>query len=134
MPDGASQSAGELLEPRRQIYRGADAGEIEPVAAADIAVEHLAQMKRQAEAHRGASPPATCKPPPSARVAWRPRAPRRNGPVGPRLGHREYRQQPVADEFQHLAAMLDDRRHLAIEIAIEQSRPRIAAAAGPRAW
>jgi rhodanese-related sulfurtransferase len=30
------------------------------------------------------------------------------------------RQQPVADEFQDLAAVLDNRRHLAVEITVEQ--------------
>ena len=33
---------------------------------------------------------------------------------------REDRQQAVADELQHLAALVEDRRHLAVEIAVEQ--------------
>ena len=44
------QLAGELFQPRGEIDRGADAGEIEPVAAADIAVEHLSDMQSEAEA------------------------------------------------------------------------------------
>ena len=33
---------------------------------------------------------------------------------------REDRQQPVAHELEHLAAMVEDRRHLAVEILVEQ--------------
>jgi len=40
---------GQLLHARRQIDGLADAGEIETVAAADIAVKDLAQMQRQPE-------------------------------------------------------------------------------------
>src|SRR6516225_1411741 len=50
--DAAAQAARELLQPGREIHRRTDAGEIEPAGAADIAVEHLAQMKREAESHR----------------------------------------------------------------------------------
>ena len=44
--DRSSQAGRELLEPRREVYGRADAGEIQPVTAADIAVEHLAEMQR----------------------------------------------------------------------------------------
>src|SRR5215469_17645140 len=43
------QPTGQLLNARRQIDGLADAGEIETVAAADIAVKDLAQMQRQPE-------------------------------------------------------------------------------------
>ena len=43
------QVAGDLFQPGGEIDRGADAGEVEPVAAADIAVQHRADMQRQAE-------------------------------------------------------------------------------------
>ena len=42
--DHASQAAGELLDARRQIHRRTDAGEVQTVAAADVAVQHLAHM------------------------------------------------------------------------------------------
>ena len=42
----------DLLQPRREIDRRPDAGEIEPVAAADVAVQHLADVEREAEADR----------------------------------------------------------------------------------
>ena len=43
-------SAGELFDARSKIHRGADASEIEAVAAADIAVKHGTDMQRQSEA------------------------------------------------------------------------------------
>src|SRR5258708_14612005 len=46
----AMQTAGYLFQPRRQIDRRADAGEVEPVAAADIAVEDSSDMQYNAEA------------------------------------------------------------------------------------
>src|SRR5262249_23153967 len=49
--DHSAQFAGELLEPRGQIYRGANAGEIQPVSAADVAVQDVADVKRQSEPH-----------------------------------------------------------------------------------
>src|SRR6202011_1109344 len=48
--DGAMQTAGDLLQPRREIDGGADAGEVEPVAAADIAVEDVSDVQRHPEA------------------------------------------------------------------------------------
>ena len=42
----------DLFQPRRKIHRRADAGEVEAVAAADIAVHHLADMEREPEAYR----------------------------------------------------------------------------------
>src|SRR5262249_9208635 len=49
--DHSAQFAGEVLEPRGQIYRGANAGEIQPVSAADVAVQDVADVKRQSETH-----------------------------------------------------------------------------------
>src|SRR4051794_19747193 len=46
----ATEPARDLFQPRRQIDRRADAGEVEPVAAADIAVENSSDMQRDAEA------------------------------------------------------------------------------------
>src|SRR6478672_1169240 len=42
----------DLLQPRREIDRRPDAGEIEPVAAADIAIQQLADVQRETEADR----------------------------------------------------------------------------------
>jgi hypothetical protein len=48
--------AGQLFKPRRQDHARADTGEIEPVAAADIAVQHLADMQGEAKALAIAAP------------------------------------------------------------------------------
>src|SRR5271155_5295296 len=45
--DGPAEPRGDFLQPRRHVDRGADAGEIEPRAGADIAVERLADVKRK---------------------------------------------------------------------------------------
>src|SRR6516162_9471310 len=42
----AAEAAGEFLKPRRQVYRGPDTSEIEAIAAADIAEQHVADMER----------------------------------------------------------------------------------------
>ena len=44
------EAAGDLFQPRREIDGGTDAGEVEPVAAADIAEQNPADMQRDAEA------------------------------------------------------------------------------------
>ena len=130
--DTPAEGRRELLEARREVHRRADAGEIQPVAAADIAVEHLAQMQRQTEADAPRSPAAlerldvcaALRAPRRARVR-RPRRRRRRPVAG------KDRQQPVAHEFQHLAAVLEDRGHLAVEIAVEQIDQSPAAAGRP---
>src|SRR5689334_25109463 len=48
--DGAAQQAGELLQAGGEIDRRSNTGEVEPRAAADIAVEDRADMQRDAEA------------------------------------------------------------------------------------
>src|SRR6187399_2881539 len=48
--DGALGLARNLFQPRRQIYRRPDASEVEPVAAADIAVENPPDMECDTEA------------------------------------------------------------------------------------
>ena len=52
--DGSTQAAGKFLKPRGQVYRRADASEIQPVAAADIAEQHVADMQRQTKAKAAA--------------------------------------------------------------------------------
>src|ERR1700738_1211398 len=44
--DGAMEPAGDLFQPCRKIDRGPDAGEVEPVATADIAVKNFPHMQR----------------------------------------------------------------------------------------
>ena len=41
----------ELFEPRRKVGGGADAGAIQPIAAADVPVENLSDVQRNAEPH-----------------------------------------------------------------------------------
>src|SRR5260370_326990 len=48
--EDSPQLSRQLLDARREVYRRADAGEIQTISAADIAVQNLAQMQRQAEA------------------------------------------------------------------------------------
>ena len=51
--NSAAEPAGKLFQARRQIYRRADTSKVEAIAAADIAVEHVTQMQREAETHAG---------------------------------------------------------------------------------
>ena len=102
------QPAGDLLQPRGEIDGGTDAGEVEPVAAADIAVQNLPDMQRDAEAealdgvadrimHRfdaGAG---------FARGLQHARADLLG--IADLFRDRKHREQPVAHELQHLAAM-----------------------------
>src|SRR3954453_6307096 len=48
--DRAAETARDLFQPCRQIDRRSDAGEVEPVAAADIAIQDAPDMQRHAEA------------------------------------------------------------------------------------
>src|SRR5260221_1373886 len=45
----SAEPGGQLLDARREVHRRPDRGEVETVAATDIAVEDLAEMQRQAE-------------------------------------------------------------------------------------
>src|SRR5215469_6136777 len=113
---------GQLFKPRRQVDGRADTGEIESVAAADIAVQHLADMQREAKAR------ATADPDPDKGVGCGnlrldfvgclQRLSARVREVGRLAGDRKDRQHPVAHEFQDFASAVENRRDLAIEIAI----------------
>ena len=48
----APEAAGEFLKPRRQVYRRPDTSEIEAIAAADVAEQHVTDMQRQPETER----------------------------------------------------------------------------------
>ena len=111
-----------IQRPRREIDGGTDAGEVEPVAAADIAVQNFSDMQRDPEAealdsfsygviHRidtGAG---------LARGFQYARANLLN--IAVLLRDRKDGEQPVAHEFQNFPAMLPDRRHLAVKVMIE---------------
>src|SRR5271156_828063 len=123
-----AELGGDLLQTRGEIDRRPDASEIETIAAADVAVHHLADMKRQPKAYwrfvlAGGRQLG------DARKKF-PRA--RQGAAANRIGfaiagNRENRQQTVAHEFEHLAAVVEDRRHLAAEIG-SGDRSKLAAA------
>src|SRR5262245_62174464 len=108
--DGSAQAAGKFLKPRRQVYRRADASEIQPVAAADIAEQHVADMQRQTKAQAAAI--AVARTQRGNLIARRSTglqcggADRREIALG---ADRKDRQQSVAHIFEHFAAMLDDR-------------------------
>src|SRR5262249_10312295 len=48
----AAQFAGKFLEPRGQIHSGTDAGKIQTVSAAYVAVQYLPNVQRQSKTHR----------------------------------------------------------------------------------
>src|SRR3954454_18400635 len=49
--DRSLELSGQFFDASGQIHRRADAREIQPIAAADISVQDLAQMKRQTKTH-----------------------------------------------------------------------------------
>jgi len=117
----AAQRLAQTFEPADQIDGGADGGEVEPVGGADIAPQHLAQMKRHAEGQgrqalaltrliEARHPGPRCRGGAQCRVASRGRRIIADG---------EDRQHAVADEFQHLAAKGMHRAGDAVEPGIE---------------
>ena len=101
--------AGDLFQPRREIDRGADAGEVEPVAAADIAVENSSDMQRDAEAKPfdGVADRILQVGDAGAGFVGGFEDARANLLlVADIFVDRENREQPVAHVFQHFAAML----------------------------
>src|SRR5262249_1315238 len=112
----------DLLHPCGEIDGRADAGEVEPAGAADIAEQDLADMQRDAETKTLAV--VACRIAhgidTGARLARRLQHARADrAEIAAVLLDRKHRQQAVAHEFEDFAAMLADRRHLAIEILIE---------------
>ena len=91
---------GDAFEAAEIVHRRADHGEVQPVGAADIAVDDRADMQRRDEAH-------ACR--------CRVRKGARDGPCGAQAGilpsvaiRRKDRKHAVADEFQHIAALRTD--------------------------
>src|SRR5262249_45528637 len=121
--DRAAELAGKLFQPRGEVHCRPDDGEVEPVAAADIAVKHLADVQCQAETDGvAAGVPSRCRHSGDALSRVKrggKRAPAHRAGIGFRRD-RENREQAVSHKFEHLAASLEDWRHLAIEITIEQ--------------
>ena len=114
--------AGDLFQPRRQIDRGTDAGEVEPVAAADIAVENSPDMQGDAEAKPfdGVADRILQ----SATLARDSLGGFEDARanlllVADIFVDRKNREQPVAHIFQHFAAMIPDRGDLAIEVMVQ---------------
>ena len=116
------QPAGDFFQPCREIDGRPDAGEVEPVAAADIAVQNFSDMQRDAEAKTldGFADRVVHGVDVGAGLA---RGFQNVGAdllgIADRFRDRKHRQQPVAHELQDFAAMGPDRRHLAVEIVIE---------------
>ena len=125
----APELLGEALEPADQVDRRAEHGEVEPVGAADVAIDDLADVQRRGEGERqGVRGRA------GERVLGAlDRLQRR--PAGGRAvaagRHREDREHAVAQELEHVAALgvhaFDDRLEIAVERA-EQRRLREALA------
>ena len=116
----------DLFQPGREIHRRADAGEIEAVAAADIAVHDLADMKRKAEPDRRLVL-AGRRQLGDALLEFlraRERAPTNLADFILR-GDGKDRQQAVAHEFEHLAAVTEHGRHLAAEIEVQTVDQRL---------
>src|SRR5258706_2927725 len=116
------EAAGDFFQPRRKIDSGTDAGEVEPVAAADIAVQNSPDMQRdpEAEALDSFSYGVIHRIDTGARLARGFQYARANLlNVAVLLRDRKDGEQPVAHEFQNFPAMRPDRRHLAVKIMIE---------------
>jgi hypothetical protein len=118
--DRFAKRGSDLFQTRRQVDRRPDASEIEAVTAADIAVHHLSDVKRKAKAYRrfildlarqfGDAGPHF------KRAAKRATA--NSGGIVV-AGNGKNRQQSIAHELEHLAAVTEDRGNLAAEIAIK---------------
>ena len=119
--DRSPKASCQLFEPRRKIHGGADACEIEPITAANIAVEHFADMKRQTKAY-------------SVRIGKRvdginvdlgfarggERAEAGLACIRHAFSEGEDRQQPVANELEDLTAVPENRWNLTIEITVKR--------------
>jgi hypothetical protein len=116
----AIQITGERFEPGGQVDGGADGRKVEPAGAADVAVEDVAEMQRHAVAmDRFANLLALHVGRRDAQLGFPGRGERRLAGRAGIAGHGEDREQAVADELQHLAAVPFDRRHQAVEVAVQ---------------
>jgi len=120
--DRSLDSPAHALEPGRLVDRRAQNREVEPLGAADVAVEHLAQVQPHEETGRR----LPCRPP----LRPEPIDPLERGLCGVESGptgcvlllvEREDREHTVAHELQDLAAELRDRVEDGTGISVEQS-------------
>src|SRR5262249_32690991 len=97
------------LQACRQVYRRPDAGKVEPVRGADIAVEHIADVQGDAVARACTGPIGErCDRVPNLRCGAE-RGPAHVAWLGI-PGERENREETVAHEFEDLAAVTGNRR------------------------
>src|SRR6516165_3288460 len=121
--DRAVELGGNALQPAREIDRGTDHREVEARGRTDIAIEHVADMQRDAAAYelqacRLARRVAGSEPPLCARQGSQSMAADR-ADIAP-LVERKHREHRIADEFEDLAAFgLDGAPHGA-EIVVQQ--------------
>ena len=122
MPPPCDEAGRRFFPAGREIDGRTDAGEVEPVAAADIAVQNFSDMQRDPEtktldgfANRevhgfdiGAGLAGGCQDV-GANILR----------IAGLLRDRKHRQQSVTHELQDFAAMGPDRRHLTVEIEVE---------------
>src|SRR5262249_46745261 len=103
------------------IDRGADAGEVEPAAAPDIAVEDAAEMEGEAEPHLVLARWNRERRDIGARRPGGGKRPRRDGGgTSGSIAERKGGEKPVPHQLQHFAAGRRDRRNLAVEIAVQE--------------
>ena len=113
--------ATEPLDPRCLVDRRSDHREVEPIGAADVAVEHVAEMQGDVELHdrlAGGGALDVQIAHTAQRLAGsveRALTGRRGGMILERKGG----EQAVAQEFQHIAAAFDQNRHHAVEIGVQ---------------
>ena len=103
------------LDPGGEVDGRPDGGEVEPVAGADIAVADFAQVQGHAAAGRRRQVQRRHRP---RRGLGRPQC-RGADSTWLTLGQRENRQEPVADQLEHLAAFGLDRGHDAAEHRVQ---------------
>ena len=127
MISARSSCAVEPLDAAGQVDVGPDHGEVEPVAGADIAVADRAVMQRQSRRADGAAIRQFCGCARRARAAPARRVQRRAAGLGrafASLSCWKIASTPSPMISSHLAAVLADRRHDAVEILVEHADHR----------
>src|ERR1700734_2041992 len=100
------EPAGDFFQPGRQIDGGTDAGEVEPVAAADIAVQNFSDVQRypKSKALDGVADRVAQGPDAFAVLARSLQHVAADlSDIAVLFGNRERREQAVAHELQHFA-------------------------------
>ena len=107
-------------DPAHFVDRGPDDSEIEPLLAAYIAVEHLAEMEPEIHVGRRQALLEPARVQGGHRLLRRPRRVERGGAGAVSLLRRENGEHAVADQLEHVAGVLVDRRHDRLGVVIEQ--------------